>query len=512
MEKEEAVYIYQYGNRTEGILRSSVRAAQMRRQKPVYDGCAARKKPIYDVRMDCPETEEIEYLDEYYGEAELLEEYQEEAESELLEEYADGEQEAPARRKAPVIAGAACLVVLLLAGAGFAYYLLPSYCVKEAVTIEAGETCPPVSAFLEWENDKAVIVSGIEEGAVLDHVQDYELTISLYHQEITTILRVADTVPPVVETLDKTIMLGEEFEAQDFVKSVSDITACDISFGAEPDVQGAGSYTIHLLAEDEGGNITEAEAKLEVLQDVTPPVIEGVEEITVIAGDSVSYKKNVTVTDDYDTAVKLTVDNSEVDLDTPGDYTVIYRAVDKYGNEAEVETVLHVKAVKTEYVSAGIPMTEEAVNAKADELLASITNESMTQYEIIKAIYDWCNTKIAYKDGAPKDSWVEGAYCGLVRKKGDCYTYAMTAKCLLNRAGITNMDIERIRVGNGMHFWNLVDIGEGWHHFDTCRRGDGATFFYLTDAELMDYSEKHKSASYPDGSHNYDRSLYPEIP
>ena len=157
-------------------------------------------------------------------------------------------------------------------------------------------------------------------------------------------------------------------------------------------------------------------------------------------------------------------------------------------------------------------LTEELVNAEADKLLAAITDPSMSQYEICRAIYNWCNKKIAYQDGAPKTNWVVGAYCGLVERRGDCFTFAMTSKCLLTRAGITNMDIQRVRIGNSMHFWNLVDIGEGWHHFDTCRRGDGATFFYLTDAELMAYSEAHISSTYPLGTHFYDRTLYPEIP
>ena len=131
---------------------------------------------------------------------------------------------------------------------------------------------------------------------------------------------------------------------------------------------------------------------------------------------------------------------------------------------------------------------------------------------MIKAIYDWCHSKIAYTEGTSKTDWVEGAYSGIVKRRGDCYAYAMSAKCLLTQAGITNMDIERAPLTNRKHFWNLVDIGEGWHHFDTCRRSDGSTFFYLTDAELMAYSEAHITRSYPMGTHYYDRSLYPEIP
>ena len=92
-------------------------------------------------------------------------------------------------------------------------------------------------------------------------------------------------------------------------------------------------------------------------------------------------------------------------------------------------------------------MTEETVNAEADKVLASITNPDMTQYEILKAIYEWCHSQIAFVDEAPKDDWVTGAYYGLILRKGDCFAYAMTAKCLLTRAGIPNMDIQRIPHG-----------------------------------------------------------------
>jgi hypothetical protein len=67
------------------------------------------------------------------------------------------------------------------------------------------------------------------------------------------------------------------------------------------------------------------------------------------------------------------------------------------------------------------------------------------------------------------------------------------------------MDIERIPEGDSMHYWNLIDIGDGWYHFDTTRRADGTTFFYWTDAQIKEYSDAHN------GTHNYDRSKYPTI-
>lgn len=401
-------------------------------------------------------------------------------------------------------------VLLIMMAGGYAYYRLPYRCVKDFLVVEAGEECPSVGEFLKWECDTASIVAGPDEKMEFNHVGDYEVVIHLYHQDVATILHVVDSTPPVIQTRNKTIMFGETYAPDDFLESVADSTDWKVSCKDQPDIQCGGIYPITLEVEDEGGNITEAKAQLEVLQDTTPPVIEGVKELTITEGGTVSYKKGVTVTDDYDDAVALEVDYSAVDTNTPGDYKVIYRAADKYGNVTEISTVLHVKQMPI--APNGTPITEEMVNAEADKILASITDSSMSQYEVIKAIYNWTHGKVAYKDGTPKSDWLEGAYYGLVLRKGDCYVYAMTAKCLLTRAGIINMDIERIRVGNGMHFWNLVDIGEGWHHFDTCRRADGSTFFYLTDAELMAYSNTHTAPDYPDGSHNYDRTLYPEIP
>ena len=70
-------------------------------------------------------------------------------------------------------------------------------------------------------------------------------------------------------------------------------------------------------------------------------------------------------------------------------------------------------------------------------------------------------------------------------RQGDCYVFACTAKVLLTRAGITNMDIEKIPAKT-RHYWNLVDIGDGWYHFDTTPRKDGTIFFMWDDAKLME--------------------------
>ena len=394
-----------------------------------------------------------------------------------------------------------CWLVVLAAVVGAAYIMLPVFCVKKEMTVEAGSPCPEVSDFLRWESKTASILSGVDGDTELNTVADYEVVIEIYGREVSSKLQVEDTVPPQVKTRDKTVYMGEEVTADDFIEEVTDVTATTARFEEKPDCGTEGSRQVVILVSDEGGNVTKATATLEVAVDTEPPVISGVQDLTVPVGGSISYKKGITVTDNIDENVELTVDASGVDLAKEGDYEVLYKAVDAAGNEASASAVVHVEPVSVDNI------TEDLVNSEADKILASIFGEAgnLSDYDKAKKIYNWCHERIAYFDGTPKTNWVQGAYRGLVERKGDCYVYAMTAKCLLTRAGIKNMDIEKIPTPTTMYYWNLIDVGEGWYHFDTCRRVDGSTFFYKTDAELMAYSNSH------DGTHNYDRSKYPEI-
>ena len=75
-------------------------------------------------------------------------------------------------------------------------------------------------------------------------------------------------------------------------------------------------------------------------------------------------------------------------------------------------------------------------------------------------------------------------------------------------AGIPNIDVEKTYVeGRAMHYWSLINCGDGWYHFDaTPRVGEGDDFFMVTDAFLEAYSQAHHD------SHEFDHSLYPATP
>lgn len=242
----------------------------------------------------------------------------------------------------------------------------------------------------------------------------------------------------------------------------------------------------------------EEEEEQNVPTDTLPPVIEGAEDLEVFIGDTISYKKDVVVSDDSGEEVELEVDSSLVNLKVAGTYEVTYRATDSSGNTS-IETVrILVKEKPEGYVS------EEEVYALADEILAEITNENMTKREVAQAIYNWARTHIGYVNSSEKEDWLKAAYQGFKKRSGDCFVYFSASQALLHRAGIENQGITKT---GGGHYWSLINLGDGWYHFDTTPRvGDGDYFFMWTDAEIEAYSKSHKN------SHVWDKSKYPATP
>lgn len=242
------------------------------------------------------------------------------------------------------------------------------------------------------------------------------------------------------------------------------------------------------------------------IEDNEPPKIEGAKDQTVFIGDKVSYKRGVKVTDNIDEEVDLVVDSSSVNLKEPGSYSVIYKATDSAGNTATKTIKVEVQEIieeEPEETTEEDPLRVE-LNELLDEVLVNIINEDMTQREQAKAIYNWARYNIAYVNTSDKSDVVKAAIQGIKKKSGDCFIYFATAQELLNRANIENQGV--VKTGGG-HYWSMINLGDGWYHFDTTPRvGDDDYFFMLTDAQLEKYSKKHKN------SHVWDRDKYPATP
>lgn len=360
----------------------------------------------------------------------------------------------------------------------------------EELTVEAGSEVPALEEFLLTENTTAQFVTDMEEIST-SSVQDYEIEIREEQETYTSILHVVDTVAPVLEAKNVAAYTTSQLEAKDFVKKAQDVTSLTYSFKNKPDYSMTEAQDITICVVDEGGNQAEATVSLTLQEDTQAPVITA-SDMLVNLGDSISYRNNAKVTDNCDKDIALDVDASQVNVNAEGVYSVTFSATDRAGNSTSKTITVTVR--KKGY-------TEADVYALCDQVLGRIITDGMSEYDKLSAIYYWIRGNVAYTNHSDKINWVQGAYEGLALHKGDCYVFACTAKALLTRAGIQNADIAKIP-SKTQHFWNVVNIGEGWRHFDTCPRKDKSVFLYMTDEDLLNYSNSHNL------THNYDKSIY----
>lgn len=368
-------------------------------------------------------------------------------------------------------------------------------CVVDTLTWEAGAAAPVISDFVIAGTGGRIVT---DLGRIDFNVPgSHEVEVELNDKRYSVQLKVSDTTPPVLVVKDVEGLANCKRSVEEFVVETEDVTAVTVAFQTPPDVTLLGTQSVTVVATDEGGNQTLQEAVLTLTADTEAPVITGVRDMRAYLGEGVSYRTNVKVTDSCAETI-LKVDSSQVNLNAVGSYPVTYTATDCSGNVTSITVTLTVR----ERV-----YTLEEINQLADGILAGILTEGMTQYDKAYAIFNYVKGSISYINSSEKGNYLRAAYEGMVDKKGDCYVYASTAKALLDRAGVVNMDIERIPSGTAMHYWNLVDIGDGngWYHFDTTPRKDHPVIFLWNDQQIKEYSDRHNNC------HNYDRTLYPVI-
>ena len=369
--------------------------------------------------------------------------------------------------------------------------------VPAEISLEYGCTEEEITAavFADTTYGRRFTVSGISAG-IGEHTLTLESEFGRY--EVKTVI--ADTTPPVLTLTDVTVFKGDAVSLESFVVSAEDLSEVTFSYaGDAPVSEEAGSYPVTVKASDAYGNSAEAETKLRVILDTTPPVIYGAVSKTIMEGESVSFKKNVYAVDDRDGDVAVKVDSSAVNNAVPGTYQVHYTAVDSSGNEAKTSVYLRVYDI-----------TMDTVNALADQILWQITGNWMTPREKAWAIYEWCTSGLTYSTRTSylMGNYVDGAYSGFTIRSGNCYIYYAVSSVLLTRAGLENMMIQRNDPANP-HYWSLVNIDGNWYHFDTCPHyaGHAIQCFLLTDAEVKAYSENEVKNYY-----SFDSSLYPATP
>lgn len=147
-----------------------------------------------------------------------------------------------------------------------------------------------------------------------------------------------------------------------------------------------------------------------------------------------------------------------------------------------------------------------SLNQLCDGIVYSIANDSMSEREKARAVYDWVENNIRYSGTTPITDWITGGISTLNSRKGNCFGFYSVSASLLTRLGIENMEIHE---EDDSHFWNLVKVDGAWYHFDTTK-GWGTERFLWTDAQMDAY--EYDNGTYGVIRYNWDHSKYPATP
>lgn len=389
-------------------------------------------------------------------------------------------------------------------------YTVRSY-LKDSVRLEAGSETVTVEHFInssvvtgdmnlnfEFAEPDAVAAAAVSVGT-------HQIGIYVDGMLMTSTLIIEDTVAPSATpaTVFITSATGTP-EASAFVTDIIDATEVTCKFKESYNFNTTDDIYVVIILTDAAGNSTEITSFATCSVDTEPPVITGVKDFTVVVGDKIDdYLAGVSVTDNSGEKLKISVDKKRVDLDEVGVYEVSYSATDSSGNNVIVRATVTVTEAPT--------VTDDELTELAKSVFKSEikTSSIMTDYEVAYAIYRWVydNIKIE-KTETDTDNPVQAAYDGISKKKGDSFTTMAVAETFFEIAGISTKRIERLVYSKeSNHYWLLVDIGDGWYHFDACKRSLGASFetFMRTDAEISEFC----AANGADYYYRYDKSKYP---
>jgi hypothetical protein len=158
----------------------------------------------------------------------------------------------------------------------------------------------------------------------------------------TVTVTAVDRTAPVLKGLKSSVVLAETDSDYDFLEGISatdeidgDLTqqisldAVNVSYGV------VGDYTVSYTVSDNAGNV-ETQNTHVTIKDTTPPtLVLANSSFSLTAGDAApDYASGISASDtlDGDLTSSITIDDSEVDYDTPGTYEVTYRIADNSGN------------------------------------------------------------------------------------------------------------------------------------------------------------------------------------
>ena len=190
---------------------------------------------------------------------------------------------------------------------------------------------------------------------------------------------------PVINAQDRIVQLGEKFDPLEGVTATDeedgDLTKSIKVIKNDVNTNVAGDYTVVFSVTDKQG----ATAIHEMLVVVNQPPVIHAEDRVITVGDEFKELEGVTATDDEQGDIReIEVVENNVKTDTPGEYTVTYKVVDKLGGVATKTIKVTVKEKVTLVENIVINNRVNNLYIGSNQVLsATITNENADKKDVV---------------------------------------------------------------------------------------------------------------------------------
>lgn len=257
-----------------------------------------------------------------------------------------------------------CVLIAAAAG-GVLFYesANPIRLRSDSPSIELGSSFDPRGnirhVFMGSADD--VTISGLVNGLIPGTYEvDYR-----YKGETKSIqVRVADTTAPELKLKDITVGMSEEVDADSFVESCTDASRYSLSIdNPSALVEATGTRQVQITAIDEYGNSVTRTASLTRTNDSIPPIAASTpKERSFNAGDDFepqTFEFTEGSADDF----RIEVSTGDLDMNTPGVYSVTYKFWDQNNHQTSFTETITVTG------------TESAQSDSADEQPETVPEE-----------------------------------------------------------------------------------------------------------------------------------------
>ncbi len=365
---------------------------------------------------------------------------------------------------------------------------------KPAYTLELGATLREPDLLLGIGYGNGAFTEE-QLASVGQTVGTFSLTAESGGLQQTVTVTVADTTPPSLELRNLHRLPGETTTMEDFIVSVSDLSAVTTELVTPLPITQPGRHTVTIAAVDASGNRIESTAELILSEnsDITPPTFKGISAMSIVRGTTPDYRIGISATDDTEGTVRFTVDVSSVNVNKAGTYYAIYTATDSSGNLASKKRKITVSAHTAED-------TAKLVQEMSDKIGYDFENRT----EEALAIRDYIRTiryTTAWGDPDP-------TYYGFTNWKGNCKVHATCLQDILNLRGFET-NLIWVKEEYTPHYWVQIKLDDKWYHIDATPVGTHNKAPALMNDEERLYYLREKNYTSP---RLWDTSLWPACP